>query len=398
MRHADQSYSPLYFLAALGAGGISVTFFMFLMFWVPHPGQPVPVFEDIAAAFASGGPLMQAAIAVALAGIATFTGLLVSKLIWNFRALARFQRSPAYDALLKSNAEVTLQAAPLATAMTINGGFIVGLVFVPQLWSVVEYLFPAAIVGFAGVGLWSLMLSARFLRRILAEGGFDEAQNGSFAQMLPAFTLSMVAVGLAAPAAMSTAPVTVAASLVLSTLVGTVAVVYALAVAITALPVMLRQGVNREAAPTLMILIPLMTVLGIMTLRQSHGLHTTFDVHTTGGETLVFLSKLMAVQFASLGLGLVVLRAQGYAQDFIWGEGRSAGAYALVCPAVALSVMGHFWINKGLVAAEVIEKFGAAYWGFTALAVAAQVVAIALVWKLNAGHFRPAAPAAMPAE
>ena len=36
---ADQSYSPLYFLASLGAGGLAVTFFMYLMFWVPHPAR-----------------------------------------------------------------------------------------------------------------------------------------------------------------------------------------------------------------------------------------------------------------------------------------------------------------------------------------------------------------------
>ena len=65
-----ERYSPLYFLASLGAGGPTVTFFMFLMFWVPHPGQPVPIFEDIAKAFATGGVPMQVAIAVAMAGIA----------------------------------------------------------------------------------------------------------------------------------------------------------------------------------------------------------------------------------------------------------------------------------------------------------------------------------------
>lgn len=48
-RAADH-YVPTYFLASLGAGGLSVTFFMYLMFWVPHPGRPVPVFEDILAA------------------------------------------------------------------------------------------------------------------------------------------------------------------------------------------------------------------------------------------------------------------------------------------------------------------------------------------------------------
>ena len=66
--HAGSHYSPLYFLAALGLGGASVTFFMFLMFWLPHPGQPVPVFEDIVAGFQTGGLPMQAAIIVAMAG------------------------------------------------------------------------------------------------------------------------------------------------------------------------------------------------------------------------------------------------------------------------------------------------------------------------------------------
>jgi len=38
-------YSPLYFLAALGAGGLSVSFFLMLMlmFWILHPGQPILV-------------------------------------------------------------------------------------------------------------------------------------------------------------------------------------------------------------------------------------------------------------------------------------------------------------------------------------------------------------------
>ena len=78
-RPAD-SYSPVYFLASLGAGGIAVTFFMFLMFWVPHKGQPVPIFEDIMAAWSTGSPWMQTGIAVALAGIAFFAFLNIRSL------------------------------------------------------------------------------------------------------------------------------------------------------------------------------------------------------------------------------------------------------------------------------------------------------------------------------
>lgn len=49
-----------------------MTFFVYLMFWVPHPDQPVPVFEDILVAFQGGFMAMQAGILAAIAGIVVF--------------------------------------------------------------------------------------------------------------------------------------------------------------------------------------------------------------------------------------------------------------------------------------------------------------------------------------
>ena len=49
------SWSPLLFLAALGAGGMSVAFLMMLMFWIPHPNRSMPAYEDLAAHAAKGG-------------------------------------------------------------------------------------------------------------------------------------------------------------------------------------------------------------------------------------------------------------------------------------------------------------------------------------------------------
>lgn len=399
---ADANYSPLYFLASLGAGGITVTFFMFLMFWVPHIGRPVPIFEDILAAFQTGSIPIKFAILVAVVGIAIFASLNVKSLIWNQKALAQFKTTDGYTRLLASNAESTLLAQPLAMAMTVNAMFIVGLVFIPGLWTIVEFLFPVAMAAFGLIGILAMSQIAHFLGRVLTEGGaFDMTGHASFAQVLPAFAISMVAVGIAAPAAMSTTAATVAVSLVLSTALGVLAIVYALFAAISGVTAMLQHGAAREAAPTLMIFIPIVTVLGIMTLRQDHGLHTTFAVHAAEGDTLIFLARLLAIQLAFLGLGTVVLRAQGYFKDFVWGNKTSAGSYALVCPAVALSVMMHFFINKGLVASGAIAKFGPAYWSLTAVAIALQIIAIALVVRLNYQHFgtRPAAPAALtPAE
>ncbi|MGP6087747.1 TsoY family (seleno)protein [Antarctobacter jejuensis] len=397
-RPAD-NYSPIYFLASLGAGGIAVTFFMFLMFWVPHKGQPVPIFEDIMAAWSTGTPALQAAITIAVAGIAFFSFLNIKSLIWNLQSYAAFKKTPAFEALRTSNGESTLLAMPLAMAMTVNVGFILGLVFVPQLWTVVEYLFPLAMVAFGLIAVLAFRMIGAFLGRVLSTGGiFDVTAHNSFAQLTPAFAVSMIAVGFSAPAAMSTNPTTVGAALVISTILGTIAIVYAAIAAITAFASMLHYGTAREAGPTLMIIVPIVTVLGIMFIRQDHGLHTTFEAHGNAGETLVFLTRLLAIQFAFLGLGAVVLKAQGYLQDFVIGQKTSPGSYALVCPFVALSVMIHFFANKGLVAAGVVDKFDLAYWGVTGLAIASQMVAIALVLRLNRQHFARNTATAIPAE
>lgn len=398
-RPADK-WSPLYFLASVGAGGLSVTFFMYLMFWVPHPNATVPVFEDIAAAWANGYAPQQFAIAAAMAGIAVFAFLNIKLLIWNLGQLARFKRTEAYEKLRNSNAETQLLAMPLALAMTINASFILGLVFVPNLWSVVEYLFPLAMVAFVLIAGLALRMIGHFLGRVLTKGGvFDVTANNSFAQLLPAFALAMAAVGLSAPAALSTSATTVGVALVFSTFFGLIATIYAVVAAVVALNSMLHYGTAKESGPTLMIIVPLMTILGIMWMRQAHGLHTTFGVHTSDAETFMLTTKLLTVQVLFLLLGLTVLARQGYAAAFLTGEGNSAGSYALVCPGVALSVMTHFWINKGLVAAGIIAKFGLAYWALSAVAIAFQVAMIALVWHLGRRHFaRRAAPAAIPAE
>ncbi|MBV7408320.1 hypothetical protein [Maritimibacter sp. DP1N21-5] len=398
-RAADK-YSPLYFLSSVGAGGLAVTFFMYLMFWVPHPGRTVPVFEDIAAAWQSGSVPMQVGIAIALVGISVFAVMNVQKLAWNLQAYARFKKTEAFRTLRNSNAETTLLAYPLALAMTVNALFIVGLVFVPNLWSFVEYLFPFAMVAFLAIGMLALSIIGDFLGRVLTRGGlFDVTAHNSFAQMLPTFALSMVAVGLSAPAAMSGQTVVVGVSMIASTFFAVVAILYALVALVTAFNSMLHYGTAKESAPTLMILVPIVTTLGIMFLRQSHGMHTTFEGHTTDGETMVFLARLLSVQVMFLALGLVVLKREGYWSDFVFGSKTSPGSYALVCPGVALSVMIQFFLHKGLIATGLVAKFGIAYWSVEAFALGFQVAMVVLVLRLNRQHFaKMSEPAAVPAE
>ncbi|NIY79106.1 hypothetical protein HCZ23_06445 [Celeribacter sp. HF31] len=396
-RAADH-YVPTYFLASLGAGGLSVTFFMYLMFWVPHPGRPVPVFEDILAAWGTGSLPMRLGLAVAIAGIAVFVFLNLKLLIWNLSQYAALKKTERYTQLRNSNAESTLLAMPLALAMSVNGLFIAGLVFVPNLWSIVEYLFPFAMIAFGVIGWIALSIIGDFLGRVLSKGGvFDVTSHNSFAQMLPAFALSMVGVGFAAPAAMSHVPWVVATALVLSTFFAVAALIYSLLALTTAFNSMLHYGTHEESGPTLLIVIPIVTILSILFMRQNHGLHT-FDGHSDPASTMMFLARMLSLQVVFLGLGLVVLKRQGYFKDFVFGTKTSAGSYALVCPGVALSVLIQFFVNSGLVQAGVIAKFSVTYWAITAIAIAFQVAMVALVVRLNAQHFSRSSAEAVPAE
>lgn len=385
---AEVHYSPLYFLAALGAGGLVVTFFMYLMFWVPHKGQPVPVFEDILA-FAQSAELSgKIMLAIALLGIAVFAALHVYLLIWNVLKFSDFRKSDSFQALLNSNAETQVLAVPLALAMAVNVGFIVGLVFVPQLWSVVEYLFPIALIAFIAIGIYAINLLARFFGRVMVVGGFDNSANNSFAQLMPAFALSMVAVGLAAPAAMSETKWIVGTSEVLSTFFIAASLIIMAVGLVMAFQSIMKNGTAAESAPTLMVVVPILTVFSIAILRQNHGLHTAFDMHASVGETFTFLSRMLSIQILFVIFGLLVLKRQSYVKTYLHNAGkRSAGSYALICPGVALSVMLHFWVNKGLVATGLVAKFGIAYWAFTAPALILQITMIILLLKLHGLHF-----------
>lgn len=395
----SDTYAPLYFLASVGAGGIAVSFFVWLLFWVPHPGRSVPHFGDIQTAFMTGGPLQQAMIAVAALGIAVFAVLNFRLLAWNLARFGRWNASEAGEKHAATNAQSQRLALPLALAMSVNVGFVLGLVFVPGLWSVVEYLFPLAMTAFVAIGVLAFRLIGDFLGRVLVKGGFACQANNNFGQMLPAFALAMTGVGLSAPAAMSTVPATAAVALVLSTFFFVAAVVIAGLAFILGVRAMMENGINIETAPTLTIVVPLMTVLGILLLRQDHGLHTHFAVHADAGETFRFLTRLLSVQVLFLLFGGYLLVRLGYFARFVFGRDASVQSYALVCPGVALSVLMMFWINKGLVDAGLIAKFGAAYWALSGVAVAVQVATVALVLILNRKHFgTPRASTALPAE
>ena len=399
-RKPSETYSPLYFLASVGAGGLMVTFFMWLMFWIPHPGKTVPVFEDIMAAFAAGHVTTQAMIVAAMAGIAFFAFQNIHLLIWNLRRYAAWRKTDAFQAFAKTNAQSQILALPLALAMAVNGGFIIGLVFVPGLWAVVEYLFPLAMVAFFAIGVLALKQYGNVLGRVLTEGSFNCAANNNFGQILPAFAFAMVGVGLSAPAAMSTSAPLAGASIVVSTF-------FLMASALDRRrghgpgPA-LDDGKRRQCRHRADAADP-----RAASDRSGHS-----DVAPGARFRRAFRHRGRRGRHAGTHLETAghaacdpVVRRSDPGQAGLCrpaslsGPENSAGAYALICPGVALSVMLQFFVNNGLVKAGIVDKFGIAFWVITALAIAAQFAMAGLLLLLNRRHFGTRKDAtAVPAE
>ncbi len=354
-------YSPLHFLGALGAGGLAVSFYMYLMWMTPHPGSPIPSFASLLAALSNGEWLVQGLVVLGMAGVAFFAAMHVGLLIQNIRHFLAWKKTPAYKTLCQSNGETQLMAAPLTFAMTINVAFILGAVFVPGLWESRETLFPLALIGFAVVGYYALRIYLDFISRVLTEGGFDCAKNNSLGQMVSVFAFSMVAVGFSSVAAMSHEKVVLALGFLGAAFFVTVAVVLGAMKLILGFRAMMEHKAEAETTPTLLVVIPILTVLGIAIYRLKMSLIHNFDVQIAPAEISAFLIVLFSMQLFFGLLGWMVMRRVKYLDRWVKGGERSAGAYALVCPGVALFVLGNFVVNVGLVRLGLLDTFSVAY-------------------------------------
>lgn len=382
-KNLKEQFSPLFFLASLGSGGLAISFFMYLLYMIPHKGSPIPTYDHIIAAYADADVLKVALVTVSLIGIIFFSFQHIRLLAWNFREYLLFRKSAAFEKLVHSNAEVQLMAIPLTLAMFVNVAFILGAVFVPGLWSVREMLFPFALLAFGAIGVYAIHIFLEFFSRVIATGHFDCEKNNSLSQMLSIFAFSMVAVGFSASGAMSHDKTISAIGILLAVAFSAFAVLLAVIKIVLGFRAMFGNGINKEASVSLWIIIPILTILGITFFRISMGLDHNFGVENHPMNHAVLFTVLISIQLFFGLLGHAVMKRLGYYEEFISGDGRSPVAYAAICPGVALFVMGNFFINMGLVKAGVLDHFSITYFIFYAPLVLLQIKTIQVLFKLN---------------
>ena len=360
MFHPDR-YHPSSFLASLGAGGLAVSFYMYFMFWLPHPGSPMATLDHIGPLLTGGAAWQRGLIGLVLVAILSLAALHLFLRARNLGAWRRWRNTPRASEL-RSGASATAElAVPLTLAMTINVMFIVGALLVPGLWSVIEWLFPGALLGFWAIGLWVLRTQSRQLSLRLREGGIDASMMNHLAHLLPAFAMAMVAVGLAASAAMSHI-LAVQVFAAVSALFFMVAALFIIALHLPlAWQAMQQRGLDASASASLWILIPILTLLGIAWIRITHGLSSGLGGHPAADSRLLFVAGVLVLQVVVGLLGWRVMNDNGYFAAVRSAASPPPAAFALICPGVAFSVFGAFFVSHGLVGAGVIERASPAF-------------------------------------
>ncbi|OZB75130.1 MAG: hypothetical protein B7X37_03255 [Halothiobacillus sp. 14-55-98] len=394
VKNIGAKFNPLYFLASLGAGGLSVSFFIYLMFLLPHPNTPMVTFNDVWPILTGPNIINAVLTGLTISLILFFAYWHFRLLLWNISEFGLFKQTEAYQKLIVSNSEIALMAIPLTFAMTVNVSFVLGALLIPDLWAVVEWLFPLAITAFFVIGVFAMKILVRYFARAFIGGQVDFATNNSLAPMISMFALSMIAVGFAAPASMSENTTVIAISIALSLFFLTVAVLLAIVKLVNGFQSMMVNGINESASPSLWIMIPILTLLGITWIRLSHGLHHGFDSSMNYSGLFVSSMIVLSAQILFGLLGYAVMRHLGYFQHYIHGEKGNAGSFALVCPGVAFFVFGMFFINVGLTHNEIISHRSWVYFLLMTPFVYIQLKTVQVFWKLknkllirNSTHF-----------
>jgi len=379
-----RKYTPIYFLASLGAGGLTVSFYVYLLFLIPHKGTPLATFEHIYKAFLNGSIINKVGIIAAILGIIYFAYKHISLLIWNIKEWNKFKKTEEFKQIKGTLKEISFMAIPLTYAMTINVMFVLGAAFVPGLWNIIEYMFPMAVLAFLAVGIYAFKIFGEYFIPLVLNGNLEWEKNNNLVQLLSVFAFSMIGVGFAAPAAMSHIKAVNAIALFFSFLFIGTAIILGLLKSILGFHAILKNGLDEKAAPSLWIGIPVFTLIGIALVRDVFGLGHHFSADADLKALLFVLTGFVFALEVLIGIfGYVIMKKLNYFEKYVHSDTKDPATYALICPGVAFFVFGMFFIHWGLVFNGVFPKYSIAHFVLIALLAIVQFKTITTVFKLN---------------
>ncbi len=382
-----ENYNPLMFLSALWAWWLSITFFMYLMFMIPRDikENPIPTFNSLFSVFSNleTSIYFKWLIIFSIIWIIFFAFKHIQLVIWNLTRYFKFKKTKDYKELKKWNWEVMLMTLPLTLAMSVNIMFILWAVFIPNLWSIVEYLFPISLLLFVAIGYLALNIFGQYsIRLITQKWGGSFIKNNNLAQLISVFAFAMIWVGFAASSAMSQNEITSFLGLIWSIFFITIATLVWILKLIIWFIAILRYWLDEVTSPSIWIVIPFLTLLWIIIIRNMHWLEN-FGWEITSASLIIVVTIIISIQIVFGFLGYKIMKQNNYFKNYIYWKEKNPWTYSLICPWVALVVFAFFFLHLGLVSSWIILQFGIIYFILLFLIIYLQFKTIYVFLKLN---------------
>jgi hypothetical protein len=251
-------------------------------------------------------------------------------------------------------------------------------------------MFPAALVAMALAGFFALKIFGKYVVRVFLKGGFNFEMNNNLSQLLAVFTFTMVGVSFAAPGAMSKNIAINVIGISLSIFFISLAVLVLIPKFVLAMNSIIKHGISEETSPSLWILIPILTLIGIAIVRIDMGIfhhfeHHIHDVSHALTQTSIFVTTtiILSIQIIFGLVGYAVMKKLNYFKDYVNGSKNNPASLALVCPGEAFFVFGMFYIHYGLGFSGIIGKYSVVAYVLTVPLMYIQYKTVTTFFKLK---------------
>lgn len=356
MAHSKPQFQVLHILAALGAGGMSASFFFVVNFMTAHPGDAFISFDVLMNHYIGGTSPQQLLVQLYMLG-ATLSAVLHFVLLtrW-FKGFNQYRHTRAYQELKNSNKEVQLMAIPLTLTMSMNVFFILGAMFIPGLFSeitllgmtsqMIDFMFVAAGIYFTIMLVMALKIFSIYWMR-LVDGNLDFVENSSLAQLIAIFAFGMIGVSLGA-LSFSKVDAIALYGMSMAYVVITLTILLGLIKLVLGFKSIFQEGISAPATVTLLLPVVITGMIVVGLIRADVGTIHALDYARDAGYHL--LVTTIGIGF-SFFVGLFAISVMKKKQYFkMLNEGKlDSTSFALICPGFAFEVQLVMWLNIGLV-------------------------------------------------
>ncbi len=330
------SFNPLTFLAALGAGGIAVAPFVYFQYITPHGKGLISWSELMSNASGMSTSLFYAMQAIMVVfGTLHFvlTGILL-------KDLSSWVKTNSYKEFINDPLKNAGILAPfISIAMSMNVFIGVIRFFIPSLQENFQSLMLPALIFWSIIWIWLMKTEIKLLK-ISFTKDFD-VNKISFGWLLHPFALGMVTVSGMGIAAMAKDPTVATTAAFMGVISGTMGLFLFLVKVISIFKSHFTQnGIpERQFLPSFLIVIPIMTLFAISVFRLGHFFEHQFGYHLESYFTIVILIPF-AFETWYFAFGLSMLT--GYFKKDFFRKEYYVTLWAFICPFVGYSVLASF--------------------------------------------------------